>query len=123
MSSIEEYLMNNSKWADERKQREKDALKRHASLHKLFVEDRLSFERKRKRMIDEVINSAEDDGLKSRLKNLQDAWDKAVKGAGSEDNRLIISQTLFWNHFYNNFYPAVQKLLCALNGSRGLRKV
>ena len=33
----------------------------HARLSKLFKEDRLGFERERKRMIDEIINSEEDE--------------------------------------------------------------
>jgi len=49
-------IIENLNWEEKREKREKDALDRHAQLLKLFVEDRLGFERERKRIIDEFLN-------------------------------------------------------------------
>ena len=102
-------------WQEEREKIRKEALEEHARLHKLFVEDRLSFERERKRMIDNVINSAEDEELRQALKALQADWDRKMRGAGSRHNRVVLAQTFFWDHFHEKWYPAVQKFNALLN--------
>ena len=43
--------MKKSDWENERELIQEEALREHSRLHKLFKEDRLSFERERKRMI------------------------------------------------------------------------
>ncbi|MBW1672621.1 MAG: hypothetical protein JRJ45_03075, partial [Deltaproteobacteria bacterium] len=53
--------MERLKWEQEKEKREKESLEKHARLSKLFKEDRFAFERERKRMIDEIINSVEDE--------------------------------------------------------------
>jgi len=102
--------MNSKEWDKEREEREREAAETHAALHKLFVEDRFSFERERKRMIDDLINSVEDEGRRKALRSLQATWDKRMKGAGSEHNRFVLAQSLFWEHFYEKWLPALKKL-------------
>ena len=58
--------MEGLKWEKEKEKREKESLEKHARLSKLFKEDRFAFERERKRMIDEIINSVEDEDQKDR---------------------------------------------------------
>lgn len=95
-------------WKQETKDIKIKALEEHARLNKLFKEDRFAFERERKRMIDEVINSARDEEQKERLKALQKSWDDKMKKAGSKHNRLVIAQHLFWKHVEEKWNPALQ---------------
>lgn len=106
------FLKNTVKamWDRERKERERKAVEMHAEMHRLFIEDRLAFERKRKRMIDELINSAEDEERRNALRSLQASWDKKMKGAGSGHNRFILAQTLFYEHVNEKFLPALRGL-------------
>ena len=104
-------------WVEEKEERKEKALEEHARLHGLFVEDRLAFERERKRMIDRVINSARSEEEKEKLRALQAKWDKRMKGAGSKDNRFVLAQMTFWEHFQEKFHPALQNLNAVLNGS------
>ena len=107
--------MERLRWKEEKVEREKEALERHARLSGLFREDRLAFERERKRMIDEVINSAEDEEQKNRLRALQEHWDEKMRGAGSRHNRFVLAQTIFWEHFNEIWNPAIQNLNLILN--------
>ena len=99
-----------------RKKREKEALERHARLSKLFKENRFAFELERKRMIDEVINSTDNEEQKKNLRTLQKKWDKRMKGAGSRHNRFVLAQTFFWEHFHEVWHPAIKKCHFFLNG-------
>jgi hypothetical protein len=101
--------MENLNWEEQRETREKDALARHARLNKLFVEDRLAFERERKRIIDEFFNSVEDEERRGRLKDQQKSWDTKMRHAGSAHNRFVLAQTLFWKHFNEVWHPAIQE--------------
>lgn len=103
-------------WEKEKENREKESLEEHARLSKLFKQDRLSFERERKRKIDEVINSAEDEEQRNRLRALQESWDKKMRGAGSRHNRFVLAQTFFWQHFHEIWHPAIEKFNSILNG-------
>ncbi|MCU0593860.1 MAG: DUF3135 domain-containing protein [Desulfobacterota bacterium] len=94
----------------EREQRQKASLERHERLSRLFREDRLAFERERKKMIQEVIESAEHPEQREKLRALQGSWDKRMRGAGSEHNRLVLAQAFFWDHFHTAFRPAVDHL-------------
>ena len=114
--------MERLKWEEDREKREKESLKEHARLHKLFVEDRLSFEREKKRMIDEIINNAEDEEHRNGLRALQESWDKRMRGAGSKHNRLVLAQTIFWDHFYEKWYPSIQEFNFILNGKSDCEK-
>ncbi|MBN2125418.1 MAG: DUF3135 domain-containing protein [Deltaproteobacteria bacterium] len=95
--------------------REKAALERHDRLHRLFVEDRLSFERERKRAIRELIESAEDEELRARLWEVQQSWDNRMRHAGSRTNRFILAQTFFWEHFHEVWHPAMKHFSALLN--------
>lgn len=106
--------METLNWVDEKEKIKEEALKEHTRLHKLFIDDRLSFERERKRMIREVIESAETEEKRQRLMELQEQWDKRMRGAGSKHNRLVLAQTFFWDHFHENFKPAIETFNAAL---------
>jgi hypothetical protein len=95
---------------EEKEKRKEKALENHARLHKLFVEDRFSFERERKRTIDDFIDSVEDKDQRENLRLLQGKWDRIMRNAGSRHNRLILAQTLFWEHFNEVFLPNIQNL-------------
>jgi hypothetical protein len=113
--------MENFKWQKEKEKREKASLERHARLSELFKKDRLAFERERKEMIDELIHSVKDEGQRSRLRALQDSWEKKMRGAGSSHNRFILAKTFFWEHFYEVWNPAIQKYNLTLNNKPGDR--
>jgi len=103
----------------EKAEREKRALEKHARLSRLFKEDRFAFERERRRLIDEVISSAGDEKLRGRLRSFQGSWDRKLRGAGSEHNRFVIAQRLFWEHFYEIWQPNIQKLNAIIKGGWG----
>jgi hypothetical protein len=100
----------------------KQALDRHARLSRLFKENRFAFERERKKMIAEVISRARDEKQRDRLRALQEAWDKKMRSAGSEHNRFVLAQTLFWDHFHENWQPTIQKCNAILNGSSDVER-
>ncbi|MFZ7111224.1 MAG: DUF3135 domain-containing protein [Desulfatiglandales bacterium] len=93
----------------EQDRRREAALQRHAQLHRLFVEDRLAFERERKKTIDEFLNSIEDPGKRDRLKALQESWDNRLRHAGSSHNRFVLAKAFFWSHFRETWQPAIQQ--------------
>lgn len=97
-------------WMQEKEKRENESLERHRQLSHLFEKDRLSFERERRRMIAEVIDSAGSEDLKDRLRQIQATWDKRMKQAGSPHNRYVLAQTFFWEHFYDVWQPALKDL-------------
>lgn len=53
--------MDRFRWEEEKEQRQAEYLKRHEYMARLFVEDRLTFERERKRLLDEFFNGIEDE--------------------------------------------------------------
>ena len=97
-------------WTDEKEKWRRESLEEHARLSELFKKDRFAFENERKRKIDELINSARDEGVMDRLRALQDSWDKKMRNAGSRHNRFVLAQTLFWEHFYEVWQQALQQL-------------
>ena len=101
--------------------RERESLEKHTGLSKLFKEDRFAFERERKRMIDEIINSVEDEEQRNRLRAFQDSWDKKMRGAGSRHNRFVQAQTLFWEHFHETWQPTIQKFNFLLNNKQSIK--
>ena len=102
--------------------REKEALERHARLSRLFKDNRFAFERERKRMIDEIISRAGDEKQRDSLRALQESWDKKMRSAGCGHNRFVLAQTLFWDHFHENWNPTIQKCNAALNGRSDVEK-
>lgn len=100
----------------ERDRQREAALQRHAQLHRLFVEDRLGFERERKRTIDEFLESIEDPEKRERLKALQVSWDNRLRHAGSPHNRFVLAKAFFWSHFQETWQPAIKKLNTILKG-------
>ena len=108
--------MEISEWEKDRENREKAALEEHERLHRLFRENRFAFELERKRKIEEVISRARDEEQKNRLREIQAAWDKKMRGAGSKTNRFILAQTFFWEHFHEKWKPALEEADALLNG-------
>mgnify|MGYP006309259099 CR=1 FL=1 len=102
-------------WEPDKEKREQEALERHARLARLYKEDRFSFERERRRMIDEVIESAGDDDQKARLRAFQESWNRRMKNAGSRQNRFVLAKAFFWEHFHGVWQPAIEELNKALN--------
>jgi hypothetical protein len=96
-------------WHEDKEKRNRESLERHSALSKLFKEDRLAFERERKRLIEEVIQRAGNEEQKEKLRALQATWDKRMKGAGSSHNRFVLAQTFFWEHFHNTWLPAIRE--------------
>ena len=115
-------IMDKMNWAESREQREKEAMEEHERLHKLFKENRFAFELERKRAIEKIINSARTGQEKEKLRALQASWDNRLKNAGTKDNRFIMAQTMFWDHFNNVWTPAIQELNVVLNGSKDQKK-
>ena len=101
--------MENWNSFEEKEKRKEKALENHARLHKLFVEDRLSFERERKRTIDEFINRVEDDAQRENLRSFQNSWDRKMRNAGSKHNRFVLAQTFFWEHVDEVFMPTMRE--------------
>jgi len=101
--------------------RRTESLENHERLHKLFTENRLSFERERKRMIDEAINRVKDKNQRDRMLALQKSWDTEMKYAGSEDQRLALAQHLFWKHINEVWAPSLQQYNSKINKISGKR--
>ena len=97
-------------WEEEKEKIEEEALAEHDQLSRLFREDRFAFEREKKRMIDEIINSANDEAEKNKLRALNDSWDRKLKNAGSRHNRFVLAQSLFWEHFHEVWQPTIEQL-------------
>jgi hypothetical protein len=102
--------MEQFQWDEEAEQRKEQYLKRHERMAKLFVEDRLTFERERKRLLDEFFNGIEDEGMRGRLRALQASFEKRMKNAGSAHNRFVLAQTFFWDHFHNIWQPGLARM-------------
>ncbi len=102
--------MDQKQWEEETEQRKEEYLKRHARMAKLFVEDRLAFERERKRLFDEFFSGIEDEDMRGRLRALQTSFEKRMKNAGSAHNRFVLVQTFFWDHFHNVWQPALERM-------------
>ncbi len=102
--------MNQLLWEEEKEKRREESEKRHARMAQLFREDRLAFERERKRLLDEFFNSVEDEDLRQRLRALQASFETKMKHAGSAHNRFVLAQTIFWDNFHQNWQPGIQQI-------------
>jgi hypothetical protein len=93
----------------DREKIEKEAIEKHEKRVALFKENRFMFEIEAKKEIEALIKSApieRQDGLR----DLQQTWDNAMKGAGKE-NRLIVAENLLMDHFINKFKPLFDPFL------------
>jgi hypothetical protein len=102
-------------WQEEKEKREKESLERHRKLSKLFRENPFAFELERKKMIEEVISSVDDVEQGERLRSLQDAWEKRMKGAGSPQNRFVLAKMIFLDHLNEVWNPSIQEINARLN--------
>lgn len=114
--------MDKLNWEENREQREKSAVEEHERLAKLFKENRFAFELERKRAIEKIINRARTEQEREKLRTLQTTWDNRLKNAGTKNNRFILAQTMFWDHFNNVWNPAIQSLNATLNGNIDKKK-
>ena len=116
--------MENFDWEEEQKSNEKKAIAEHERLHRLFKENRFAFEIERKKMLNEIIESAGSEAQKERLRVMQESWDNTMKKAGSKHNRLVLAQHLFWEHVNNIWNPSIQEfsreLKSFITNKRGL---
>ncbi len=74
----------------------------------LYKKDPTAFEKKRKELIEEAITSASK-GIQLKLRLSQAKFDKLMRGAGSEENKLALAQGMLWGHFIDVFNPAMQE--------------
>ncbi|HEB50298.1 MAG TPA: DUF3135 domain-containing protein [Desulfobulbus sp.] len=79
----------------------------HERLAALFREDRLAFERERRRLIKDTIARYDDKDLRDSLERQQQLLDRALRGSGSPENRLSLISALFWDQVINRFLPAL----------------
>ncbi|MBW1721709.1 MAG: DUF3135 domain-containing protein [Deltaproteobacteria bacterium] len=103
-------------WEKEKERIREEALREHARLHKLFKEDRLSFERERKKAVEDLLNSIEDPEFRKEMREWQASWDRKMRHAGSSHNRLVLAQSFFWEHFHKAWWPAIEGFNALLNG-------
>ena len=111
---VKEQGQQMSNWQEDKEERKGASLERHSRLSKLFKKDRFAFDRERKRLIEEVIQSVRNEGQKEKLIALQASWDKRMRGAGSAHNRFVLAQTFFWDHFHNTWLPAIHEFKSVL---------
>lgn len=106
--------MDDSSSGEGREELKIRTLKWHDKMARLFTEDRLAFERERKRLLEEFFNGIKDDDERRRLRDIQAAIDQKMNHAGSEHNRFVLIQTMFWDHFHNVWQPGIQKISALL---------
>jgi hypothetical protein len=103
-----------SRWEEEKEQRKAESMKRHAQMAGLFLEDRLAFERERKRLLDEFFAGIENEDIRKQLHAFQASFEEKMKHAGSAHNRFVVAQTIFWNHFHETWQPGIDKMITSL---------
>ena len=87
--------------------RQRQHRNKHARLAELFITDRFAFELERKRLIEENLKSLSCPRQRARAEELQKKLDCILQGAGSEHNRFVMMQMLFWDHVHNVLIPAL----------------
>ncbi len=102
--------MDRFRWNEGEQQRKAEYVKRHKRMARLFVEDRLAFERERKRLLDEFFDSVENEDIRRRLRSVQTSFEEKMKHAGSAHNRFVLTQLLFRNHILQTWQPAIEKM-------------
>lgn len=92
---------------EERKTVEEKAIEEHERLYELFKSNRFAFEQEKRRLVNQVIDSAGSEAEKEKLRAIHDAWDNRMKRAGSKENRLTLAKHMFFDHVENIFNPAI----------------
>ncbi len=85
-----------------------DFLEQFNSWVRLYREDRFSFERERRRLIEENIAENHEKKVRDNLRAMQRDWDRILRGAGSGHNRFVMIQTIFWDHVVNVYLPVLR---------------
>jgi hypothetical protein len=101
--------MEEFNWDEEHKKIEENALIEHERLNRLFTDNRFAFELEKRRLINQIINSARSESEKEKLRAIQDAWDNRMKMAGSKQNRLALARHLFFDHVENIWNPTINE--------------
>ena len=109
IDSYGDLEMKKFNWEEERETVNKKAIAQHERLNKLFNENRFAFEIEKRKMINEIIDSARNEEQKERLMAIQESWDNKMKNAGSKHNRFVLAQHLFWDHVENIWNPFIQE--------------
>lgn len=86
----------------------KNAEKEHKRLSDLYRENPFCFEKEKRRLIREVIDSAPE-YMQEDLKEFQKKIDEELKKGGRQ-NRFAVIQSLFWNHFFDVWKPTFDEL-------------
>lgn len=81
----------------------------HNEMSKLFKEDPEAFEKKRQELVEKLITNAPPH-TQLKLRALQAKWDKTMRGAGLEENRLALARNMLMSKLLDEFNPAIQKL-------------
>ena len=99
-----------------KEEKRQEYLQEHERLARLFVTDRLAFERERRRLIEQTIeDSCRSAPIQERMRGLQKNLDRILKSAGSNENRLALIQAFFWDHIVNKWQPTLHIYLEALH--------
>ena len=61
------------------------------------------------KQISEDLLKAKTEDERNRLRAIQNSWDNKMKSAGSRYNRFVLAQTFFWEHFHQNWKPAIEE--------------
>jgi hypothetical protein len=101
--------MEEFNWDEEQKKIEADALIEHERLNRLFKENRFEFELEKRRLINQIIESARSESEKEKLRVIQNEWDNRMKKAGSKQNRLTLARHLFFDHVENIWNPTINE--------------
>ncbi len=96
--------------AVEKSNRTKKALAEHARLSELYKKDPTSFELERRRLIVREIAQCHDVRLRKKLEQFQSDINRIIKGAGSDENKLMLMQAMLTHKFVNEFIPALKSL-------------
>ena len=93
------------------KERTKEqTLAEHDRLSNLYSTNRFSFELERKHLIRDFLENVPCPEMRARIEDFQNELDRVLKGAGSEHNRLVMMQMLFWDRVNIDLIPALNAL-------------
>ncbi len=97
-------------WENKKKMLKQSALAEHEQMSRLFRENRFRYELERKKKISACINNASNQHKKVELEGIQNNLDRILNNAGSEHNRLVLMQMLFWDQVTEQFSPLLNCL-------------
>jgi hypothetical protein len=108
-------------WEDRKKIWKQNSQAEHEQMSKLFRENRFSFELERKKQISACINNARNQEKKEELQRIQNNLDRILNNSGSEYNRFVLMQMLFWDQVTGKYSPLLNSLKVNLD-SKNIEK-